>query len=43
MAWTSPFAYFVFMTGSGLGIAVLVHLTGWFLAPERVLTFLDKD
>jgi len=39
MDWSSPFAYVVFMSGSGLSVAVLVHFTGWFTAPERITPF----
>lgn len=42
MEWSSPFAYFVFMSGGGLVVATIVHLFGWFTAPERILPYLDK-
>lgn len=44
MEYASPFAYFIFLSGSGVGIAVLLHFFSWFLAPERVTyTFNQAD
>jgi hypothetical protein len=38
--WDSPFAYVVFMSGSGLVVAIIIHLVGWFYAPERIIPYL---
>ena len=38
--WQSAWAFFVWYAGAGLSVAVLVHFTGYFLAPERIVPFL---
>ena len=43
MSWASPFAYVVFMSGSGLGAAVIIHFTGYFLAPERIVPYFTQS
>jgi hypothetical protein len=42
MLWDSPFAYVVFMSGSGLAVAIIVHLVGWFFAPERIIPYFQN-
>lgn len=39
MIWHTPFAYVVFMSGTGLSVAILIHFTAWFTAPERIIPF----
>lgn len=43
MTWSSPWAYFVFMSGSGLGVALIVYLFAWFTAPERYMPYFDHN
>ena len=43
MSWASPFAYVVFMSGCGLVVAIMVHFTGYFFAPERIVPYLHQS
>lgn len=38
---STPFAYVAAMSLSGIICAFVVHLTGWFLAPERITPFFE--
>lgn len=37
----TPFAYVAAMSLSAIICAFVVHLTGWFLAPERITPFIE--
>ncbi len=41
MESVTPFAYLVWLTLGGLGLAGFIHVIGYFLAPERILPFIE--